>query len=565
MKVLNRFEVGTVLVGLFAVITVLYSLWLNTTTMNELMPLIQISNDLKVKVSSAHLWFEEAIQGDATVNLQEQVYANVDLSIRLVRQQQNQMEKTDLRLFNQSRQSLNDLVQALYQWRSQTTSRWNDRIHSGAGTKSDTQYDASFAGILDMCDQNQRNVEALVSQRQTMLLRLHITLITFLVLMFSALIIIFVRDRRAMEKKNLALLKLSQAIEQTDDMVTVTDHKGLIEYVNPSFEKFTGYSRKEISGMKPSVLKSGKHAPEFYEDLWEMISAGKVFRSEFINKKKDGSLYYEEKTISPIRDTAGNITHYVSTAKDITERKLMEKELAQSREMKLLGQITSGVAHEVRNPLNAILAISEAMFQDFSENQEYAEYLDRIRKQVNRLSVLMNDLLELGKPIPPAGMRITPPEKLCSSAIDLWKQYHKDSDKKIVFVDGVLNNGIMFYVHRGKLQQVLINLLDNAAQHSPVNGEIEMILQNAEDGLVHISIHDQGPGVEQKNLLQMFEPFFTTRTSGTGLGLSIVKHIVEMHGGTVVARNRNPGPGLSVEIQIPASKRGNDETQDFVD
>ncbi len=115
-------------------------------------------------------------------------------------------------------------------------------------------------------------------------------------------------------------LVLSQALAQTDDMVLITDAKGSVTYVNASFERATGYARHEIIGGCPSILKSGQHTPEFYANLWRTLKAGKAFRAVFTNRRRNGDLYQEQKTITPLRDDDGNITHYVSTAKDITER-----------------------------------------------------------------------------------------------------------------------------------------------------------------------------------------------------------------------------------------------------
>src|SRR3990172_330414 len=123
------------------------------------------------------------------------------------------------------------------------------------------------------------------------------------------------------------LKKLSSVVEQTADLVVITDKGGVIEYVNPTYEKFTGYTKEEAIGKTPRILKSGKHDDKLYETLWKTILSGEVFRGVLINRRKNGELYYEEKTITPIRDTQGNITYFVSTGKDITERKRSEEEL----------------------------------------------------------------------------------------------------------------------------------------------------------------------------------------------------------------------------------------------
>ncbi len=135
------------------------------------------------------------------------------------------------------------------------------------------------------------------------------------------------RDITRHKETETSLLKLSSAIEQTADSVVITDTKGVIEYVNPAFEKITGFSREEALGKTPALVKSGRHDRAFYENLWSTIQRGEVFRAIFINRKKDGSLYYDEKTITPLRNGGGQITHFVSTGKDITERMQAQERL----------------------------------------------------------------------------------------------------------------------------------------------------------------------------------------------------------------------------------------------
>lgn len=136
------------------------------------------------------------------------------------------------------------------------------------------------------------------------------------------------------------LRQLSSAIEQTADAVLITDRDGVIQYVNAAFEGMTGHSAAEAVGRKPSLLKSGQHPPKFFEHLWRTITAGAPFRAVFVNRRKNGTLFYEEQTITPIRDQGGNITHFVSTAKDITEQRQAERQSA--AELRVLELLAHG-------------------------------------------------------------------------------------------------------------------------------------------------------------------------------------------------------------------------------
>ncbi len=143
-------------------------------------------------------------------------------------------------------------------------------------------------------------------------------------------------------------------MEQSADLVAITAVDGTIEYVNPAFEWLTGYTMEEVVGKKPSLLKSGVQAPAFYKNLWETVLAGNVFRGILVNKKKNGELYHAEKTITPVRDAAGKITHFISNDRDITERKRLEAQLVQATKMDAIGQLAGGVAHDFNNLLMVI-------------------------------------------------------------------------------------------------------------------------------------------------------------------------------------------------------------------
>lgn len=238
------------------------------------------------------------------------------------------------------------------------------------------------------------------------------------------------------------------------------------------------------------------------------------------------------------------------------ERDTMEAELRQFDKMKLLGQMAAGVAHEVRNPLNAILAITEALFQDIGDNPEYQPFLDHIRTQVDRLSRLMGDLLDLGKPIQPSSMHRESLPAVCSAAMDLWKQTALSQTHEARLVLPAEQEALNIMADSSKLQQVFLNLLENAAQHSPEGSEIRFVISTPKKMTARICIIDQGTGVASENFQRVFEPFFTTRKRGNGLGLSIVRNIVQALGGDIMIKNNEPPPGCTVDITLPIIQEG---------
>jgi PAS domain S-box-containing protein len=238
------------------------------------------------------------------------------------------------------------------------------------------------------------------------------------------------------------------------------------------------------------------------------------------------------------------------------ERNIMEAQLRQFDRMKLLGQMAAGVAHEVRNPLNAILAITEALFQDIGDNPEYQPFLDHIRTQVDRLSRLMGDLLDLGKPIQSSSLHMEYLPAICTATLDLWQQTPLSQSHRVRLSLPPEQDDLNIMADSSKLQQVFLNLLENAAQHSPEGSEIRFVVTAPKKATARICVIDQGTGVLPENIQRVFEPFFTTRNKGNGLGLSIVKNIMQALGGDIMIRNNEIPPGCTVEIILPLVQEG---------
>jgi PAS domain S-box-containing protein len=236
-------------------------------------------------------------------------------------------------------------------------------------------------------------------------------------------------------------------------------------------------------------------------------------------------------------------------AHEIVREKLSES-LAQAQKMEVIGKLSGGVAHEVRNPLNAIMALTDALARDLGDDPEHREFLDHMRQQVERLADLMKDMLELGKPVERLHFSEEGVKALCASVMDLWGQtwISKSSHVSLNFEDEALSESLMCDSKR--LQQVFLNLLENAAQHSPEGSEIRFGAVSTGNGSVIFRVSDRGSGL-QEDPERIFEPFYSTRRGGTGLGLSIVRHLIEQHDGEVTASNNDLGPGCTVEVRVP--------------
>jgi two-component system NtrC family sensor kinase len=241
---------------------------------------------------------------------------------------------------------------------------------------------------------------------------------------------------------------------------------------------------------------------------------------------------------------------------------MLERQLFQARKLESIGQIAAGVAHEVRNPLNAILSITEALFKDMEieGNPDYDPYIKHIRTQVSRLARLMNDLLDLGKPIPVTCLNPVFIHEFCRDNIELWNSSNQEIKIAVRLDAGYDVSNLIVFADSVRLQQVLFNLLDNAAQHSSSKSSILIQLGLAETiqenhSMAALKVIDSGRGIPDNAISRIFDPFYTDRKEGTGLGLALVRHFMTNMGGSVVIYNNDPPPGCTAEIRIPLATK----------
>ncbi|MBD3419030.1 MAG: GAF domain-containing protein [Chitinivibrionales bacterium] len=232
-------------------------------------------------------------------------------------------------------------------------------------------------------------------------------------------------------------------------------------------------------------------------------------------------------------------------------RARLEVQLRQAEEMKMLGQLTSGVAHEVRNPINAVSSIMEALFEEIEDHRHLRPYFDRLQKQIHRLSRLMEDLLTLGRPLNAKYVKAISVGEMLQSSLESWKLAGKYAHQKVILRIPETIRKAQVKVDPSKMQQVFINLLDNAAFHHASDQPLQMNADLADHDILDIGIIDRGAGITPDRLCHVFKPFFTTRKAGSGLGLNIVRHIVESHGGTVELFNNDDGAGLTAQVKLP--------------
>jgi PAS domain S-box-containing protein len=339
------------------------------------------------------------------------------------------------------------------------------------------------------------------------------------------------------------LKKLSSAVEQTVDSIIITDRDGNIEYVNRAFEDLTGYSSEEAVGKTPRILKSGTIDQKYYEEMWKQILSGKVLKSEVINKKKDGSLYDEEITISPIFDINKNITHFVGTGVDITERKLAEKELIDAKERaeesdKLKTEFLAQMSHEIRTPINIMIGNVDYLNQSFGENMDSEardcfDGIDLASKRIIRTVDLILNTAELrASSYKPQFVKID----LNSKILKKLYQEHQLSAKQngIELNYTCLEKDTDVISDEYSITQIFANLIDNAIKYTK-KGKVEILLEKNKTGNIVVEVKDTGIGISEKHLPKIFEPFtqeeqgYSRSFEGNGLGLALVKRYCELN------------------------------------
>ncbi len=237
-------------------------------------------------------------------------------------------------------------------------------------------------------------------------------------------------------------------------------------------------------------------------------------------------------------------------AHEITRERL-ERQLRQAQEMKMLGQLTSGVAHEVRNPLNAIQAVTEALVLELGDADAFRPFVGHINSNVRRLTDLMRDLLELGRTRHQLSFRRIGLGELVDQAVHDWLESSPHRERRLNVHGEETARRIRVHADAVKVRQVFANLFDNACYHSPEDSAIDIYLEELVERWASVAIIDHGSGIPEKLVSRVLDPFFTTRKGGTGLGLSIVRHIMDMHEGTVSIANNEPAPGVTARVAFP--------------
>ena len=371
-----------------------------------------------------------------------------------------------------------------------------------------------------------------------------------------------VRDITARKAAEEERIRLSTALDQTSESVVITDLAGMILYVNPAFERNTGYSRREVIGQNPRILKTGQHEPAFYQQMWATLARGEVWHGRLTNKRKDGRFFEEEATISPIRDAAGKIVNYMAIKLNVTREVELENQFRQAQKLESIGQLAGGVAHDFNNILSGILMQVELLSMSENRTSEDWEGLDQIRADAERAANLTRQLLLFSR------KQVMQPRNLDLNEVvtGLAKMLLRIIGEDVQLQLKLHSTPLLTHADAGMLDQVLMNLAVNARDAMLEGGLIcvetsEKILDETCDKIhpdaapgcyVCLSVRDTGCGIAPEILPRVFEPFFTTKEAGkgTGLGLATVLGIVKQNRGWLTV-NSELGQGTTFQVFLP--------------
>jgi PAS domain S-box-containing protein len=378
------------------------------------------------------------------------------------------------------------------------------------------------------------------------------------------------RDITERKRADEILRLQSAAIQSAANAIVITDRTGAITFVNSAFTRITGYSPEEALGKNPRILKSGEQTSAFYENMWGTINEGKVWRGEVVNKRKDGSFYSEEMTITPVRNEQGEITHFIAIKNDLSDRKELQEQLIQAQKMEGIGTLAGGIAHDFNNILGIILGHLALMTRSDNDPSTLSTSADTITKAVQRGASLVRQILTFARKTDVSRK----PVDVNALVVELTKMLQQTFPKTIEIVRDLESAIPIISVDHTQLEQAILNLCINARDAMEGgngtklgNGTLTIrtgtvsgrqLRARFEDAVaseyVTISVTDTGTGIDPETKRKIFEPFFTTKDAGkgTGLGLAVVYGVLKAHQGFIEVESE-VGRGTTFTLYFPSS------------
>ncbi len=374
---------------------------------------------------------------------------------------------------------------------------------------------------------------------------------------------IAVKEDITERKKHEEQIKtLSTVVDQIPLMIVITDKGGKIEYVNEEFSRFTQYTSREVIGRIPMIFNQKHHTAWSYSKMWETLQEGKMWLSEFKNKKKDGTIFWENVTAFPLTSEDSLIMNYIIINDDITDKKQLLDDLVKSKEKaeesdRLKSAFLANMSHEIRTPMNGILGFTELLKEPNLSGAEQQFYIKIITDSGHRMLNLMNNLIDISR-IESHEVKIIRSSfdirKKFDHLLDFFNQEAKMKGLRLICKCELLPNESLIETDVQKLDSVLENLLKNALKFTK-NGTIEFGCEKQEN-LYKFFVKDSGAGIDPAHQSIIFDRFRQASESlsrpyeGAGLGLSISKAYVEILGGKIWV-DSEPGKGAIFYFTLP--------------
>ncbi len=374
--------------------------------------------------------------------------------------------------------------------------------------------------------------------------------------------------KRAEEQMNVQF----SALTAVANAIVITDLGGKIEWANPAFSKLTGYSAEEVIGKYPSLLKSGQQSPAFYSNLWATIITGNVWHGEIVNRRKDGQLYTEEMTITPVRGSDGQVAHFVAIKLDVTEKRELERRMQQSQKMEAIGTLAGGIAHDFNNILASMFGYTYLLQQETEGTQAAQESIEEILKATGRAKDLVQQILTFSR------QREQKPQVIQLGPIvrEAIKFLRASLPAQIKIELNLAADAPAVLADPTQIYQVTINLATNAlhameGRPGQLTVSLDSFLPDDKFSQSHpefrripharLIVADTGHGMDAETLERIFEPFFTTKPvgKGTGLGLAVVHGIVQSHNAIILVDSQ-PGCGTTFQLYFPGENRSSAST-----
>ncbi len=326
--------------------------------------------------------------------------------------------------------------------------------------------------------------------------------------------------------------------------VAITDIEGIITFVNDKFCHTSKFTKEELLGQDHRIINSGYHSKVFFKNMWQTIVKGNIWRGDIRNKAKDGTMYWMDTTIVPCLNNLGQPYQYVSFRIDITERKHAEEYLGRFEKIASVGQLASGIAHEIRNPLAAIKMSVHLIQTNHSADHPI---FNSILSELDRIDMIISEFLLLAKPHD-AKFQERNIVGLLEMVLTLMNIQARRNNIYIRLK--VVDEIPTIRCEENQIKQVFVNIIKNAIEAMPNGGDILIYVYAENNCSVKIRFVDEGCGIPDTLLCRLGEPFYTTKEKGTGLGLQVCRKIIEDHQGTMKISSE-VDKGTTIDVILP--------------